>query len=58
VSFGNGVQQSLGKVGQYQTIPSWNRLGFARDRVFELSWTAACATALNGAFIDIEKMET
>lgn len=58
VSFGNVVQQSLGFTGQYKTIPSWNRLGFARDRVFELSWTAACATALNGAFIDIEKMET
>ena len=58
VSFGNVVQQSLGKTGQYQTIPSWNRLGFARDRVFELSWTAAASTALNGAFIDVEKMET
>ena len=58
VSFGNGVQQSLGHTGEYQTIPSWNRLGFARDRVFELSWTAASATALNGAFIDVEKMET
>jgi hypothetical protein len=58
VSFGNGIQQTLGKSGQYKTIPSWNRLGFARDRVFELSWTAAAATALNGAFIDFEKMET
>lgn len=58
VSYGNSVQQSLGMTGQYKTIPSWNRLGFARDRVFELSWTAPAATALNGAFIDIEKMET
>jgi hypothetical protein len=58
VSFGNIIQQSLGKTGQYQTIPAWNRLGFARDRVFELSWTASAATALNGAFVDIEKMET
>jgi len=58
VSYGDGVQQSLGQTGEYKTIPSWNRLGFARDRVFELSWTAATATALNGAFIDIEKMET
>jgi hypothetical protein len=58
VTFGNGVHQSLGKGGQYKAIPSWNRLGFARDRVFELSWTAACASALNGAFIDVEKMET
>lgn len=58
VSFGNVVQQTLGKSGQYKTTPSWNRLGFARDRVFELSWTTAAATALNGAFVDVEKMET
>jgi len=58
VSFGNGVQQSLGQSGEYRTIPSWNRLGMARDRVFELSWTAPAATALNGAYIDVEKMET
>jgi len=58
VSFGNGLQQSLGLSGQYRTVPSWSRLGFARDRVFELSWTAAAATALNGAWIQVEKMET
>ena len=58
VTFGNGVQQSLGHTGEYTTIPSWNRLGFARDRVFELSWTANAATALNGAFVDVEVMET
>jgi hypothetical protein len=58
VSFGNGLQQSLGRTGQYRTVPSWSRLGFARDRVFELSWTAAAATALNGAWIQVEKMET
>lgn len=58
VSFGNGLQQSLGRSGQYRTVPSWSRLGFARDRVFELSWTAAAATALNGAWIQVEKMET
>jgi len=58
VSFGNGVQQTLGQGGAYRTTPSWNRLGFARDRVFELSWTAAAATALNGAYIEVEAMET
>ena len=58
VSFGNGLQQTLGRSGQYRTMPSWSRLGFARDRVFELSWTAAAATALNGAWIHVEKMET
>ena len=58
VSYGNGLQQSLGRTGEYRTVPSWSRLGFARDRVFELSWTAAAATALNGAWIQVEKMET
>ena len=58
VSFGNGLQQSLGKSGEYRAVPSWSRLGFARDRVFELSWTAPCPAALNGAWIQVEKMET
>jgi hypothetical protein len=34
--------------GQY----SWRRLGMARDRVYELSWTAQGETALNGAWIE------
>lgn len=58
VSYGNSLQQSLGQTGEYRTNAAWNRLGFARDRVFELSWTAPCASALNGAYIDVEKMET
>lgn len=57
-TYNNGIAQTLGKAGEFQTLPTWNRLGFARDRVFELSWTAPCATALNGAFVDLEKMET
>lgn len=58
VSYGNGLMQSLGRSGEYRVVPSWSRLGFARDRVFELSWSAACASALNGAWIQVEKMET
>jgi hypothetical protein len=34
--------------GQY----SWRRLGMARDRVYEISWTAEGQTALNGAWIE------
>ena len=34
--------------GQY----SWRRLGMARDRVYEISWTAEGETALNGAWIE------
>jgi hypothetical protein len=32
----------------------WNRTGYARDRVFELFWSAGLNTALNGAFILVE----
>ncbi len=52
-SYGNPVMQSLGKIGEYFTVPSWNRLGEARDRVFKLSWSTDTITALNGGFVDI-----
>ncbi len=51
-SFGSPVTQSLGKIGEYRTSVQWQRLGMARDRVFKLSWSLACATALQGAWID------
>lgn len=53
VSFGTPVIKSLGKVGQTQTMLQWQRLGMARDRVFEIAWSAPVMTALNGAFIDV-----
>jgi hypothetical protein len=51
-TYGNPVFQSLGMEGEYITIMQWNRLGMARDRVFEVSWSPPVRTALNGAFID------
>jgi hypothetical protein len=51
-TYGNPVMQSLGKEGEYITSMQWNRLGMARDRVFELSWSSPVRTALNGAFVD------
>lgn len=54
-SWGNPVTQSMGKTGQYYTFPTWRRLGYARDRVFELFWSENCAAALNGAYIEIAK---
>lgn len=51
-TYGNAVGRSLGETGKYQTFPTWRRTGRARDRVFELSWSIAGKTALNGAFID------
>ena len=51
-SWGNPVQGSLGATGEYLTSIQFQRLGMARDRCFELLWSAPVATALNGAFID------
>lgn len=56
ITFGQRVEQSLGQGGQTLTQPSWNRLGMARDRIFELSWSAPFDTALNGAFVEAEKL--
>ncbi len=52
-TFGNYVQQSFGLGGDYLKQPSWWRLGMARDRIFELSWSAPIKTALNGAFVEM-----
>jgi len=54
-SYGNPVMQSLGKTGDYIAVPSWNRLGQARDRVFKVSGSANMQMALNGAFIDFKR---
>jgi hypothetical protein len=54
-SWGNAVMVPLGAQGQYLTRPTWNRLGYMADAVFELSWSTPLKTALNGAFIEVEK---
>lgn len=57
-SWGNYVTDTLGKAGKYNDVIQFQRLGYARDRVFELSWSANVKTALNGAFIDISAART
>ena len=48
----SGIQtQTLGVAGATRTSVQFNRLGMARDRVFELSWNAPLETALTGAFV-------
>jgi hypothetical protein len=51
-SWGNPVTQSIGQAGEYLTSLQWQRLAYARDRVFELSWSVPMKTALQGAWID------
>lgn len=53
-SWGNAISTSLGLEGQYLTSLQFQRLGMARDRVFELSWSAPVKTALLGAWIQAE----
>lgn len=57
-SWGNKVGSSLGKTGEFLTSIQFQRLGYSRDRVFELSWSAPVKTALNGAFVDASPART
>lgn len=57
-SWGMPVTADLGAIGKYATSIQWQRLGYARDRVFELSWSAPVRTALNGAWIDVTRART
>lgn len=52
------VQSSFGKIGQYEVSPQFQRLGMARDRVYELFWTEDIKTALNGVYLDVEKADS
>jgi hypothetical protein len=55
-TFGAPVPQPLGTDPLTQL--QWNRTGYARDRVYEMFWTAAAPTALNGAFVILEPWKT
>jgi len=51
-TWSNPMGQTLGAKGEYSAIPAWNRLGMGRNRVFELFWSCATKTALNGANVE------
>lgn len=53
-SWGNPIQTSMGSTGQYLVSMQFQRLGMARDRVYELFWSAPYKTALNGAWLDVK----
>jgi len=57
-SFGFPVGQSMGRQGEFYTTVSWNRLGYGRDRVFQLEWSEPCKTALNGVFVQSKQAKT
>lgn len=53
-SYGNPVGQAIGARGAYLRSLQWQRLGYARDRVFRLTWSVPVKTALQGAFIEVD----
>lgn len=57
-SWGNPVMQNMGDKGVYRRSMQYQRLGMARDRVFELSWSCAAPTALLGAFVEADTRAT
>jgi hypothetical protein len=54
-TFGSPLVCPTIPTGAYDAMPQWWRLGMARDRVFELSWSSPVSTALNGAFLVVEQ---
>lgn len=55
-SFGVTMMQELGNVGEYLSQPQWSQCGMGRDVVFELYWSCATFTALNGLWVDSQNM--
>lgn len=53
-SWGSPVGQPIGATGAYLTSPQWQRCGYARDRVWKLEWSVPVATALLGAYIEVD----
>ncbi len=51
-SWGMPRTQSMGQVGQTNLVLSFRRLGIARDRVYQVSWSSPVMTALNGAYLE------
>lgn len=54
-TWSQGVEQSLGNMGNYLTSIKWSRLGMSRNRVFRLIWSANAMTALQGAYVEVAK---
>lgn len=52
------LTRSLGSAGQYNVQPAFQRLGMARDRIWELSWVTTGKTALNGAWVNLSMMKS
>lgn len=53
-TWGNPIYASLGKIGQYNHRARWQRLGYARDRMFRVTVTDAVKVQMLSAMLDAE----
>ena len=56
-TWSSDVLQHGGNLGEYLTWPTWQGLGIARDRVFELEYSHNGEAALNGAWVEATVLE-
>ena len=54
-TWSNPIYASLGKLGEYRTRARWNRLGYGRDTVFQVSCTDDVKVTFLSAMLDAEK---
>jgi hypothetical protein len=52
------VRQPLGNPGSYATNVQFRQNGIARDRIYDVSWGTAQATALTGLMVELEESAT
>lgn len=57
-SWGNPISLGTTEPGNYIRQLQTQRLGMARDRVFEVFWSFPRRTALTGAYVDVTKAGT
>lgn len=57
-SWGDAMKRDAGATGEYSRQIRYNRLGAAKDRVFEIHWSNDFFTALQGAWLDGEEAQT
>lgn len=57
-NWSDGLIQTLGGTGEYDTNIQFRRLGYGRYRVFEITWTGEIATALTNIWLDTDTAGT
>lgn len=52
-TYGQALKASIGKIGEYTTRQRWNRLGYGRDLIFEVSTTDPVYVAILSAWLSM-----